>query len=51
MEAKEVVLAFWQAMKSNDFTKWLITSFRSINNIMPITIFIPALTTTLFYSD
>jgi hypothetical protein len=31
--------------------RWLITSFRSINNIMPITIFIPALTTTLFYSD
>lgn len=30
MEAKEVVLAFWQAMKSNDFAKaseWLSVDF------------------------
>jgi hypothetical protein len=29
---------------------WLITSCRSANNIMPITNFLPALTTSFFYS-
>lgn len=29
---------------------WLITSFRSLNNIMPISFFLPAFTSTYFYS-
>lgn len=31
-------------------TNWLITSCRSANNIMPITIFLPAGTASFFYS-
>ena len=30
--------------------KWLITSCRSANNIMPITIFLPAFIASFFYS-
>ena len=30
--------------------EWLITSCRSANNIMPITIFLPAGTASFFYS-
>jgi len=30
--------------------EWLITSFRSLNNIMPIRFFLPAFTSTYFYS-
>lgn len=30
--------------------KWLITSCRSANNIMPITFFLPAFTASFFYS-
>ncbi|WP_234887983.1 hypothetical protein, partial [Aeromonas caviae] len=32
------------------FDAWLITSCRSANNIMPITIFLPAGTASFFYS-
>ena len=33
-----------------DYGTWLITSCRSANNIMPITIFLPAGTASFFYS-
>ncbi len=35
---------------TDDEAYWLITSCRSANNIMPITIFLPALTASFFYS-
>ena len=37
----------WQLLS---LTNWLITSCRSANNIMPITIFLPAGTASFFYS-
>ena len=33
-----------------EYNSWLITSCRSANNIMPITIFLPAGTASFFYS-
>ena len=35
---------------AKDARCWLITSFRSLNNIMPISFFLPAFTSTYFYS-
>ena len=34
----------------SDATNWLITSCRSANNIMPITVFLPAFIASFFYS-
>ena len=38
----------WEILLGNEY--WLITSCRSANNIMPITIFLPAGTASFFYS-
>jgi len=35
---------------NNEVIHWLITSCRSANNIMPITIFMPAFIASFFYS-
>ena len=38
------------AIKALPAQQWLITSCRSANNIMPITVFLPAFIASFFYS-